>query len=93
MTARLLDALCLNETGRLNCTSEPWKSGAQSSRTITGSGRRIHIVCKTAAKEIIEGGGSERGRRGRTGNVIMAKTTVCFRAASRKQMDLPSLHG
>lgn len=39
------------------------------------------------------GGGSERGRRGRTGNVIMAKTTVCFRAPSRKQMDLPSLHG
>lgn len=48
------------------------KSGAQSSRTITSSNGCKHIVSKTAAKEIIEGEGSARGRWGRAGNVIMA---------------------
>lgn len=68
------------------CINQSLEEHRLESVSITSS-RSKHTMSEIMAKEIVE------GRGGRTGNIIMAKTKVYFRVASRKQMDLPSLHG
>lgn len=59
-----------------------------SSGTITSS-RSKHPMSEVTAK-LVEG---VREEEEDALEMPLAKTKICFRAASRKQMDLPSLHG